>query len=289
VDIASRADLGQWQFTSAKFCCPPNARETKRESPEARSGYRITRLRGIQGWPACEDSDRTRAVQRWRIPQDVDAERERTSISRIPLNSNINSLYLSLNSFSSRPFYSFSSKYSFMTNYRKFLFFFCTMLDRSNISFSLLWILLFTSKSDIYTWGKAAQLQQRPRRRTNRYNCPYLRNHYCSEFVWNLWAHIVCGTQVDAKDPLTHDIATAFVCYLNTSTFRVPEELLFKFLRYFFNKLFAALASRHSSYPVVQIDWNEGKLNVWFIDLIWTKSLLLRNILKPDTVRALNN
>ncbi len=50
MNIASRADSGQWQFSSAKkFCCPPNMRETKRESREARSGYRITCPRGIQG------------------------------------------------------------------------------------------------------------------------------------------------------------------------------------------------------------------------------------------------
>ncbi len=71
------------------FCCPPNARETKRESREARSGYRITCPRGIRGWPAYKDRDRTRAIERWGIPQDVDAKRERTLISRIPLNSNI--------------------------------------------------------------------------------------------------------------------------------------------------------------------------------------------------------
>jgi hypothetical protein len=72
-----------------KFCCPPNARETKRESHEARSGYRITCPRGIWGWPAYEDRDRTRAIKCWGIPQDVEAERERTLISRMPLNSNI--------------------------------------------------------------------------------------------------------------------------------------------------------------------------------------------------------
>ncbi len=70
------------------------------------------------------------------FPQDGDAEHEHTLISRIPLNSNINSLYLLLNTFSLRPFYSFSSEYSFMTKYRKFLSFFTT-LDRSKIHFSL--------------------------------------------------------------------------------------------------------------------------------------------------------
>jgi hypothetical protein len=47
-----------------------------------------------------------------------------------------NSLYLSLNTFSSRPFYLFSSEYSFMTKYCKFLLFFTT-LNRSKIPFSL--------------------------------------------------------------------------------------------------------------------------------------------------------
>jgi hypothetical protein len=49
VNIALRADLGQWQFWSAKFCCPLNARETKRESREAKSGYRISLARGVIG------------------------------------------------------------------------------------------------------------------------------------------------------------------------------------------------------------------------------------------------
>ncbi len=91
-------------FTIAKFCCPPNARETKRESREARGGYRIICLRGIRGWTVCKNRNTTRAIKHRGIPQDVDAVRERTSISRIPLNSNINSLYLSLNTFSLRPF-----------------------------------------------------------------------------------------------------------------------------------------------------------------------------------------
>jgi hypothetical protein len=104
VDVASRADSGQWQFTSAKFCCPPNESETKRESREARSGYRITCPRGIRGWPACEDRDRTRAIEPRGIPQDVDAVRERTLISRMHLTQTYNSLYLLLNTFSLRPF-----------------------------------------------------------------------------------------------------------------------------------------------------------------------------------------
>jgi hypothetical protein len=67
VNIASRADSGQWRFTSAKFCCAPNTCETKRELREARGGYRIIRPRGIRGWPAYEDRDRTRAIKRWGI------------------------------------------------------------------------------------------------------------------------------------------------------------------------------------------------------------------------------
>ncbi len=134
MDIASRADSGQWQFTSAKFCCPPNARETKRETREARSGYRITCPRGIRGWPACEDRDRTRAIKCWEIPQDIDAEPERTLISRMHLNQTYNSLHLSLNTFSSRPFVLQIKSIS-----HAFLSFFsrCTTLARSNNSFSI--------------------------------------------------------------------------------------------------------------------------------------------------------
>ncbi len=77
-----------------KFCCPPNACETKRELREARSGYRITCPRGIRGWPAYEDRDKTRAIERWGNPQDVDAERECTSISRMHLTQTYNSLSL---------------------------------------------------------------------------------------------------------------------------------------------------------------------------------------------------
>jgi hypothetical protein len=40
----------------------------KRESREARGGYCITSPRGIWGWPACENRDRTRAIERWGIP-----------------------------------------------------------------------------------------------------------------------------------------------------------------------------------------------------------------------------
>ncbi len=103
---------------------------------------------GIRGWPVCQDRDRTRAIESWGIPQDVDAECEHISISRILLNSNIQlSLSLAQHLLFETLFYWFSSKYSVMTKYRKFLSFFTT-LDRSNISFSPLRILLFTSKSD---------------------------------------------------------------------------------------------------------------------------------------------
>jgi hypothetical protein len=72
--------------SNTEFCCPPITRETKRETREASSGFRIT-ARGYLGWPAYQDRDRTRAIERWGIPQDVDAE---PSIeSRKPLNSNI--------------------------------------------------------------------------------------------------------------------------------------------------------------------------------------------------------
>ncbi len=135
MNITLRADLGQWQFTSAKFCCPPNARDTKRESPEARSGYHITYPRGIWGWLAYEDRDRTRAIEPREIPQDVNAERKCTSISRMHLTRTYNSLYLSLNSFLFKTF----SCFKFNPVSHAFISFFsrCTTLEYSDISFYL--------------------------------------------------------------------------------------------------------------------------------------------------------
>jgi hypothetical protein len=113
-----------------KFCCPPNMRETKRESREARIGYRITCPRGIRGWTAYKDRDRTRAIKCWGIPQDVDAKR--TSISRLQLSLSLAQYFLFETIFTlklkslSHAFLSFcttsfiprarlSSQYSFMT------------------------------------------------------------------------------------------------------------------------------------------------------------------------------
>jgi hypothetical protein len=112
-------------------------RETKRELREARSGYRITSPRGIWGWPAYKDRDRRRAIKRWGIPQDVDAEREHTSISHMPLNLNITPLYLSLNTFSSRPFLLVLERIFIYDQISQISSFFTT-LDRSYISFSFL-------------------------------------------------------------------------------------------------------------------------------------------------------
>jgi hypothetical protein len=89
VDIASRSDLGQWLVHDRQFYCPPNAPEAKRESREARDGYRITCPKRIWGWTVCKNRDRTRAIKRRGIPQDVDTVRERTSISRMHLSSYI--------------------------------------------------------------------------------------------------------------------------------------------------------------------------------------------------------
>jgi hypothetical protein len=112
---------------------------------EARSGYRITRPRGIRGWPAREDRDRTRAIKPRGIPQDVNAERERTSISRMHLTRTYNSLYLSLNSFSSRPFV-----LQIQPNIARISFFLFLLYNAWTFEYflSYLRILLFTSKSD---------------------------------------------------------------------------------------------------------------------------------------------
>jgi hypothetical protein len=78
------------------FCCPPNARETKRELREARSGYHITCPRGILGNRRMRTETEREQLNAGEFPKTyVDAERERTLISRIPLNSNIQlSLFL---------------------------------------------------------------------------------------------------------------------------------------------------------------------------------------------------
>ncbi len=132
-----------------KFRCPPNARETKRELREARCGYRITRPRGIRGWPAYKDRDRKRAIERWGIPQDVDAKRERTSISRIPLNSNIQlSLSLAQHFLFETLFTRSQANIHLWPNIANFfLSVQCSIVWI--FLFSLLQILLFTSKSDI--------------------------------------------------------------------------------------------------------------------------------------------
>ncbi len=82
-----------------RFCVKQRGRRVK---PEVAT---VSLVRGVfGGWPACENKDRTRAIKPRGIPQDVDAERERTLISRVHLTRTYNSLYLLLNSFSLRPF-----------------------------------------------------------------------------------------------------------------------------------------------------------------------------------------
>jgi hypothetical protein len=101
MDIASR-DNGSSR--APKFCCPPNARETKRESREARSGYRITCLRGIRGWPTYEDRDRREQSNAVEFPKTLTPS---ASVHWYHTCSwtRTYSLYLSLNTFSSRPFF----------------------------------------------------------------------------------------------------------------------------------------------------------------------------------------
>ncbi len=104
VDIASRADSGQWQFTSAKILLSTERAWNKEGVAWSQKWRnRITCPRGIRGWPAYEDRDRTRAIERWGIPQDVNAERAYINIT-YTLELEHNSLYLLLNTFSSRPF-----------------------------------------------------------------------------------------------------------------------------------------------------------------------------------------
>ncbi len=102
------------QSTSAKFCRPLIMRETKRESLEARSGYGIT-AQGVFG-----DERRTK----------TETEREQSNAGEFPktltpskhrimhtLNLKYDSLYLLLNTFSSRPFFDSQFYNSYRTHF----------------------------------------------------------------------------------------------------------------------------------------------------------------------------
>ncbi len=103
---------------------------------------------GIWGWTAYEDRDRTRAIERWGIPQDVEAEPSIESC--IPLNLNINSLHLSLNTFSSRP--TVFKLNPDIARISFFLFSRCTTLDYSNISFLFTNSIIYIEIWHIYFW-----------------------------------------------------------------------------------------------------------------------------------------
>ncbi len=120
MNIALRADSGQWQFTSAKILLSTDHAWNKEgvagsqkwlpyHLPEGYSGVTgVRRQRQNESNQTLGNSPR-----RWR--------RARASISHIPLNSRCNSLYLSLNTFSSRPFLCFKLN-PYHTHFYFFLF-----------------------------------------------------------------------------------------------------------------------------------------------------------------------
>jgi hypothetical protein len=106
VNIASRADSGQWQFASTKILLSTDHAWNKEGVAGSQKWLPYHHPRGIWGVNGVQrqrqnKSNRTlgNSPKRWRRAQAL--------IPRIPLNSKCNSLYLSLNTFSSRPFLCF--------------------------------------------------------------------------------------------------------------------------------------------------------------------------------------
>ncbi len=105
VNIASRADSGQYMASSRA----PNSavhwthvkQRGRRVKPEVAT---VSLAWGVFGGDQSARIRTEQAIEPRGIPQDVDAKRERTWISRIHLTRTYNSLYLSPNSFSLRPF-----------------------------------------------------------------------------------------------------------------------------------------------------------------------------------------
>jgi hypothetical protein len=116
-----------------KFCCPLITREQRgsRGKPEVATVSPPEGYSGVNGLRRQRENESNQTLGNsprcWR--------RAWASISRIPLNSNINSLCLSLNTFSLRPFFVLQIKpilHAFLSFLSR-----CTTLDCWNISFSI--------------------------------------------------------------------------------------------------------------------------------------------------------
>jgi hypothetical protein len=89
MDITLRADTGQWQFHERQILLSTKRAWNKERVAWSQKWLLYYLPEGYSGVTGVRRQRRTRAIERWGIPQDVDAERERTLISRMPLNSNI--------------------------------------------------------------------------------------------------------------------------------------------------------------------------------------------------------
>ncbi len=108
----------------------------------------VSLARGVfGGWTACEDRDRTRAIKPWGIPQDVDAVRDRTSISHMHLNS-----YIQLSLSLAQQFLFKTFVLQIQTNIARISFFLFSLYNAQTLEYFFFYlpILLFTSKCDKY-------------------------------------------------------------------------------------------------------------------------------------------
>jgi hypothetical protein len=74
VDIASRANSGQWLVHDRELAPSSEHAWNKERVPGSQKWLLYHRPGVLGGWPAYEDRDRTRAIEWWGIPQDVNAE-----------------------------------------------------------------------------------------------------------------------------------------------------------------------------------------------------------------------
>ncbi len=158
MNVASQADSGQWQFTSAKILLSTEHTWNKEEVAWSQNWLPYHLPEGYSGVTAYKDRDRTRAIERWGIPQDVDTERERTSISSIPLNSNIQ-LSISCSTLSLRdPFLPVLERIFNYDQISQISFFLYNAQSFQYFLFLLYESWLFTSKFDNYFCFKSDNL-----------------------------------------------------------------------------------------------------------------------------------
>ncbi len=147
MNIASRADSEQWLVHEHQILLSTEQAWKKRESREARGGYCITCRRGIRGWPACENRDRTRAIEPQGFPKTLTRCASVHRFHACTWTRIYNSLDLLLNSFSSRLFFFALQIQTNIVPISSFLF---SLYNAWTFEYFFLYlrILLFTSSSD---------------------------------------------------------------------------------------------------------------------------------------------